>query len=84
MVAEMPMPPGLRDRAVLDDEQIGQIVAAVLAVEEHYGHPVDVEWVLDRSGGPPWVVQARPVTGLPDREPATGWDPVRYAFGDTA
>jgi pyruvate,water dikinase len=83
-VAEMPMPPGLRDRAVLDDEQIGQIVAAVLAVEERYGHPVDVEWVLDRSGGPPWVVQARPVTGLPDREPATGWDPVRYAFGDTA
>jgi pyruvate, water dikinase len=84
MVAEMPMPPGLRDRAVLDDEQIGQIVAAVLAVEERYGHPVDVEWVLDRSGGPPWVVQARPVTGLPDREPVTGWDPVRYAFGDTA
>ncbi len=84
MVAEMPMPPGLRDRAVLDDEQIGQIVAAVLAVEERYGHPVDVEWVLDRSGGPLWVVQARPVTGLPDREPATGWDPVRYAFGDTA
>jgi pyruvate, water dikinase len=83
MVAEMPMPPGLRDRAVLDDEQIGQIVAAVLAVEERYGHPVDMEWVLDRSGGPPWVVQARPVTGLPDREPATGWDPVRYAFGDT-
>jgi pyruvate,water dikinase len=84
MVAEMPMPPGLRDQAVLDDEQIGQIVAAVLAVEERYGHPVDVEWVLDRSGGPPWVVQARPVTGLPEREPVTGWDPVRYAFGDTA
>ena len=84
MVAEMPMPPGLRDRAVLDDEQIGQIVAAVLAVEAHYGHPVDVEWVLDRSGGPPWVVQARPVTGLPEREPVTGWDPVRYAFGDSA
>jgi pyruvate, water dikinase len=83
-VSEMPMPPGLRDRAVLDDEQIGQIVAAVLAAEQHYGHPVDVEWVLDRSGGPPWVVQARPVTGLPDREPVTGWDPVRYAFGDTA
>jgi len=60
------------------------VVAAVLAVEEHYRHPVDVEWVLDRSGGPPWVVQARPVTGLPDGEPVTGWDPVRYAFGDTA
>jgi hypothetical protein len=26
----------------------------------------------------------RPVTGLPDWEPVTGWDPVRYAFGDTA
>jgi hypothetical protein len=37
----------------------------VLAVERHYGYPVDVEWVLDRhrrEGEPVCVVQARPVT----------------------
>jgi pyruvate,water dikinase len=78
-VTETAMPPGLRDRAVLDAGQIEQIVAAVLSVERHYGHPVDVEWVIGRDG-PPSIVQARPVTGVPDPGPPAEWDPVRYAF----
>ena len=48
------MPTRLVDRRVLDDEQRATVVDAVLAVERHYGHPVDVEWVLDkyrRTGG---------------------------------
>jgi pyruvate, water dikinase len=85
-VTEMPMPPRLRDRPVLDQEQIGQVTTAVLAVERHYGHPVDVEWVIGRRrGAPVSVVQARPVTGVADPGPPAAWDPVaaatRYAFG---
>jgi len=83
-VVETDMPARLVDRRVLDDEQVAAVVDAVLAVERHYGYPVDVEWVLGkyRHGGEPvCVVQARPVT-LPsagtDPTPAT-WDPAAMA-----
>jgi pyruvate,water dikinase len=89
-VVEIDMPARLVDRQVLDDEQIAAVVDAVLAVERHYGYPVDVEWVLDRHrrpGDPICVVQARPVTVVnpaTDRAP-TEWNPVamaaKYAFG---
>jgi pyruvate,water dikinase len=89
-VVEIDMPARLVDRQVLDDEQIAAVVDAVLAVERHYGYPVDVEWVLDRHrrpGDPICVVQARPVTVVnpaTDRAPAE-WNPVamaaKYAFG---
>ena len=64
-VVETEMPARLVSQRVLDDEQITAITDAVLAVERHYGYPVDVEWVLDRhrrEGDPICVVQARPVT----------------------
>ena len=64
-VVETEMPARLVSRRVLDEEQIAAITDAVLAVERHYGYPVDVEWVLDRhrrEGEPVCVVQARPVT----------------------
>ena len=55
---------------VLDEEQVAAITDAVLAVERHYGYPVDVEWVLDwhrRAGEPVCVVQARHGHRPPDR-----------------
>jgi pyruvate,water dikinase len=83
-VIETDMPDRLVDRQVLDDEQIAAVVDAVLAVERHYGYPVDVEWVLDRHrrpGDPVCVVQARPVTVVsPVTEPApTAWNPAAMA-----
>ena len=89
-VIETAMPARLVDRKVLDDEQIAAVVEAVLAVERHYGYPVDVEWVLDRhrrEGEPVCVVQARPVTvAAPARAVApTEWNPAamaaKYIFG---
>jgi pyruvate, water dikinase len=90
-VVEIDMPERMVDRQVLDDEQIGAVVDAVLAVERHYGYPVDVEWVLDRyrrAGDPVCVVQARPVTvTAPATASSAGteWNPVamatKYAFG---
>ncbi len=83
-VVEIDMPARLVDRQVLDDEQIAAVVGAVLAVERHYGYPVDVEWVLDRHrrpGDPVCVVQARPVTVVrPAAESAPAqWNPAAMA-----
>lgn len=64
-VSETEMPQRLRSRLSLDDEQLLAVTDAVIAIEEHYGYPVDVEWVIDRhrrSGDPVSVVQTRPVT----------------------
>jgi len=83
-VVEIDMPARLVDRQVLDDEQIAAVVDAVLAVERHYGYPVDVEWVLDRHrrpGDPVCVVQARPVTVVAAAAEAmpTQWNPAAMA-----
>ena len=78
-VVETEMPPRLVSRRVLDEEQIAAITDAVLAIERHYGYPVDVEWVLDRhrrEGEPVCVVQARPVTvTAPQSPPPSGTRP---------
>lgn len=87
-VVEREMPGSLVERQVLDEEQALAVAEAVRSIEEHYGYPVDVEWVLDRhrrSGEPVCIVQSRPVTVAAEPEPApTGWDPVamatKYAF----
>jgi pyruvate, water dikinase len=87
-VIETEMPARLVSRRVLDEEQIAAITDAVLAVERHYGYPVDVEWVLDRhrrEGEPVCVVQARPVTVAAPQTAPTEWDPAamaaKYVFG---
>jgi phosphoenolpyruvate synthase/pyruvate phosphate dikinase len=82
-VVETEMPARLVSQQVLDDEQITAITDAVLAVERHYGYPVDVEWVLDRhrrEGEPVCVVQARPVTATaPVSDTPTEWNPAAMA-----
>lgn len=82
-VTEIEMPAKLAHRRVLDDEQIGAIAAAVTAIEEHYGHPVDVEWVISRhrrAGDPVCIVQTRPVTTVePETAAAPAYDPVALA-----
>jgi pyruvate, water dikinase len=84
-VTEIEMPAKLADRRVLDDEQIGAISSAVLAIEEHYGHAVDVEWVISRhrrAGDPVCIVQTRPVTTAgpePAVSTAPAYDPVALA-----
>ncbi len=67
-VVERPMPPRFRDLRVLDEEEIAAVVDAALRIEDHYGYPVDVEWVISRHrrpGDPVAVVQARPETSRP-------------------
>ena len=81
-VTEIEMPAKLADRKVLDDEQICAVAAAVASIEEHYGYPVDVEWVISRhrrAGDPVCIVQARPVTVTAEQPAAAVYDPVALA-----
>lgn len=80
-VTETEMPQRLRGRLSLDDEQLLAVVDAVLSIEEHYGYPVDVEWVLARHrrpGDPVSVVQTRPVTVVAPAAPPA-FDPMALA-----
>jgi phosphohistidine swiveling domain-containing protein len=53
---------------VLGEAQAGQVAAMATRVAAHYGQPQDLEWAID-TGGELWLLQARPMTALP--EPAT-------------
>ncbi len=87
-VVETEMPPRLVNRRVLDDEQAAAIAETVRVIEQHYGYPVNVEWVLDRhrrEGEPMCIVQVRPVTTVTaSPPPPAAWNPVtaaaKYAF----
>ncbi len=91
LVVETEMPERFRRAPALDEEEIGAVGDAVLRIEEFYGHPVDIEWVIDRqrqAGQPVTIVQTRPETvhaGTEEQARAPGWDPAayaaRYAFG---
>jgi len=50
---------------VLTAEQVMELVAIGERVAAHFGRPQDIEWVLE--GGRIRLVQARPITALPER-----------------
>lgn len=47
---------------VLDDAEILQLARWAVAIEEHYGCPMDMEWAKDGETGEMFIVQARPET----------------------
>jgi pyruvate,water dikinase len=59
---EIPVPAALRDRQVIADDKIVQLAKYGLAIEEHYGRPMDIEWGLDKQTGKLLILQARPET----------------------
>jgi pyruvate,water dikinase len=64
---ELPVPENLRDVPVLSDKQAGDLAAMGKEIEDLYEVPMDIEWTL--SDGQIGVVQARPITVLPEPEP---------------
>ncbi len=68
-----PVPPQRRTLPVLDDADLAALAALGVRIEEWFGAPQDVEWA--RAHGAFAVVQARPITALPDpaAAPPTGW-----------
>jgi pyruvate,water dikinase len=51
-----------RNAYVLEDEEILQLARWAVAIEDHYGRPMDMEWAKDGETGELCVVQARPET----------------------
>jgi len=49
-------------RFSLDDRQVLELAGYAMAVEKHYGRPMDIEWGIDGSDGRIYVLQARPET----------------------
>ncbi|MDD2651915.1 MAG: phosphoenolpyruvate synthase [Sulfurimonas sp.] len=47
--------------SITDDEAVTLAKQAV-AIEEHYGRPMDIEWAKDGNDGKLYIVQARPET----------------------
>ena len=51
-----------RDAFVLSDAEILQVARWGVAIERHYGRPMDIEWAKDGETGALAIVQARPET----------------------
>jgi pyruvate,water dikinase len=51
-----------RVRACASDELVLELAGACIAIEQHFGMPMDVEWAHDGGDGKLYVVQARPET----------------------
>jgi len=64
---ERATPDELRHRPTLSDEEAAGLSRLGTRIENLYGMPMDIEWVL--SEGKPAIVQARPITALPEAEP---------------
>jgi pyruvate,water dikinase len=74
---EEPVPADRRSRAVLSAAQAAELARIGARIEDLYGQPMDIEWAL--HDGRVSVVQARPITALPEPAaalqvtPATEW-----------
>jgi len=61
---EQAVPRALQKKAVLTRQQAARLASLGVKIEQLYEMPVDIEWVL--AGGKFSVVQARPITSLPE------------------
>ncbi|MBK5218352.1 MAG: phosphoenolpyruvate synthase [Thermoleophilia bacterium] len=60
---------GDAERSVLSDEEVREIAALGIRIEDHYSAPQDTEWAIDRTGSI-WMLQSRPVTAVAVAEDA--------------
>ncbi|HSD87792.1 MAG TPA: phosphoenolpyruvate synthase, partial [Kofleriaceae bacterium] len=56
------VPEADRVRLSLTDAQAEDLARQAVAIERHYGRPMDVEWALDGDDGLIYILQARPET----------------------
>ena len=65
--AEQPVPETMRRAPVLSDGQAAELVRVGAQIETLNGMPMDIEWALAEKAFT--IVQARPITALPEPEP---------------
>ncbi|WP_312260780.1 phosphoenolpyruvate synthase [Candidatus Igneacidithiobacillus taiwanensis] len=58
----IPTPKADRERFCLSDTDVLELADAAIKIEQHYGHPMDMEWAKDGIDGKIYIVQARPET----------------------
>ncbi len=51
-----------RDRFCLADADVIELARYAVAIERHYGRPMDIEWGKDGADGKIYILQARPET----------------------
>ena len=61
-VKTIDVPRADRQRFSLDDADLVSLARQALAIEEHYGQPMDIEWGKDGEDGQIYILQARPET----------------------
>ncbi|MDP1862287.1 MAG: phosphoenolpyruvate synthase [Thiobacillus sp.] len=55
-------PVDLQRRYSLNDAEVLELARQAVAIEAHYGRPMDIEWAKDGETGELFIVQARPET----------------------
>ncbi len=58
----IPTPKADRARYCLTDADVLELAGSAIAIEAHYGHPMDMEWARDGIDDLLYIVQARPET----------------------
>lgn len=51
-----------QERFSINDDQVKTLVRWGILIEQHYGHPMDIEWALDEDDKQLYIVQARAET----------------------
>jgi len=51
-----------REKFCITDSDVIKLAAWAVKIEEHYGHPMDIEWARDGETGKTYIVQARSET----------------------
>jgi pyruvate,water dikinase len=60
--ATIDVPAADRDRFCVTDEDVIELARYAVAIEKHYGRPMDIEWGKDGLDGKLYILQARPET----------------------
>jgi rifampicin phosphotransferase len=68
---EEPVPVDKRQRAALEPAQATELARLGVKIEQLYGQAMDIEWAM--CDGRIFIVQARPVTALPEPRAALEW-----------
>ena len=68
---EEPVPEGMRRRIVLEPAHAMELARMAVRIEQLYGQAMDIEWAM--CGGRIFIVQARPVTALPEPRATLEW-----------
>jgi pyruvate,water dikinase len=67
----VPTPKTDRARYCIGDAEALQLAEYAIAIEDHYGRPMDIEWAKDGIDGQIYIVQARPETVASQRRATT-------------